>query len=51
MSDKVFSVSQVSFYVKDLFERDMVLQRILVKGEVGSVKYHSSGHVYFSLKD
>ena len=51
MSDKVFSVSQVSFYVKDLFERDMVLQRILVKGEVGSVNYHSSGHVYFSLKD
>lgn len=51
MSDKVFSVSQVSFYVKDLFERDIVLQRILVKGEVGSVKYHSSGHVYFSLKD
>ncbi len=47
----VYSVTQVSLYIKNLFTRDGVLARIVVEGEVSNCKYHSSGHVYFTLKD
>ena len=46
-----YTVSQISSYIKSLFERDFVLKRIRVKGEVSNCKYHSSGHIYFTLKD
>jgi len=46
-----YSVSQVDRYVKDMFEQDYLLKRIYIKGEVSNCKYHSSGHIYFSLKD
>ncbi len=45
------SVSQVNRYIKNLFVQDYALNRILVKGEVSNCKYHSSGHIYFTLKD
>ncbi len=47
----VYTVSQVNQYVKSLFTRDFMLNRIYVKGEVSNCKYHTSGHIYFSLKD
>lgn len=47
----VYSVSQVNAYIKNIFVRDGVLARICIKGEVSNCKYHSSGHIYFSLKD
>lgn len=47
----VYSVRQVNAYVKQMFTQDFVLQRIYVKGEVSNCKYHSFGHIYFSLKD
>lgn len=47
----VYTVRQVNSYVKQMFTQDFVLQRIYVKGEVSNCKYHSSGHIYFSLKD
>lgn len=47
----VYSVKQVNSYIKHMFEQDFMLNRIYVKGEVSNCKYHSSGHVYFSLKD
>jgi len=34
-----------------MFTQDYLLQRIFVKGEVSNCKYHSSGHIYFTLKD
>lgn len=47
----VYSVGQVNRYVKNMFVQDFFLQKIYVKGEVSNCKYHTSGHVYFSLKD
>ena len=47
----VISVSQLSFYLKNVLDNDIVLNNLLVKGEVSNLKYHPSGHIYFSLKD
>ncbi|MBR1691384.1 MAG: exodeoxyribonuclease VII large subunit [Lachnospiraceae bacterium] len=47
----VYSVSQVNHYIKNMFTQDFMLQAISVQGEASNVKYHSSGHIYFTLKD
>ena len=47
----IFSVGQINRYVKNMFTQDFRLQKIYVKGEVSNCKYHTSGHIYFSLKD
>lgn len=47
----IYSVSQVNAYIKNLFVQDFLLNRISVKGEVSNCKYHTSGHIYFTLKD
>ena len=47
----VYSVSQVNSYIKNMFAQDFALNRIQVKGEVSNLKYHTSGHIYFTLKD
>jgi len=47
----VYSVSQVNQYIKNLFMSDYALSNIYIKGEVSNCKYHSSGHIYFTLKD
>ena len=47
----VYSVRQVNAYIKNMFTQDFMLNRIYVKGEVSNCKYHTSGHIYFSLKD
>lgn len=47
----VYSVAQVNYYIKNMFSQDFLLNRIYVKGEVSNCKAHSSGHLYFSLKD
>ena len=47
----VYSVKQVNAYIKNMFTQDFMLSRIYVKGEVSNCKYHTSGHIYFSLKD
>ncbi len=47
----VYSVGQVNTYIKNLFAQDFLLERIAVKGEVSNCKYHTSGHIYFTLKD
>ncbi len=51
MAGNVYSVGQVNAYIKNMFVQDFMLNRIYVKGEISNCKYHSSGHVYFSLKD
>ena len=48
---QVSSVSQVNMYIKNMFIRDYMLNNISVKGEVSNCKYHSSGHIYFTIKD
>lgn len=47
----VYTVAQVNSYIKNMFTQDFMLQSILVKGEVSNCKYHTSGHIYFTLKD
>ena len=44
-------MSQINLYIKNMFLRDYALQRLCVKGEVSNCKYHSSGHIYFTIKD
>lgn len=51
MMKNVYSVGQVNRYIKNMFAQDFMLKRIYVKGEVSNCKYHTSGHIYFSLKD
>lgn len=47
----IYTVKQVNNYIKNMFTQDFMLNRICVKGEVSNCKYHTSGHIYFSLKD
>jgi exodeoxyribonuclease VII large subunit len=47
----IFTVSQVTAYIKNMFTQDFALNRISIKGEVSNCKYHTSGHIYFTLKD
>ena len=51
MSKRVFTVSQINTYIRSLFSQDMLLSQVRVSGEVSEVRYHSSGHIYFTLKD
>ena len=51
MAKNVYSVKQVNAYIKNMFTQDFMLNRIYVKGEISNCKYHTSGHIYFSLKD
>lgn len=51
MMKNVYSVGQVNTYIKNMFAQDFMMQRISVKGEVSNCKYHSSGHIYFTIKD
>ena len=51
MAKKSYTVGQVNGYIKNLISSDYLLGDIYVKGEVSNCKYHSSGHIYFSLKD
>lgn len=51
MKQNVYTVAQVNLYIKNMFMQDFMLQSLFVKGEVSNCKYHSSGHIYFTLKD
>ncbi|RKM55512.1 exodeoxyribonuclease VII large subunit [Butyrivibrio sp. X503] len=46
-----YTVTQVNAYIKNMFTQDFLLKSITIKGEVSNCKYHSSGHIYFTLKD
>ncbi|NLY54771.1 MAG: exodeoxyribonuclease VII large subunit [Firmicutes bacterium] len=48
---KVFSVSQITRYLRALLDGDEVLAKVLIQGEISNFKHHSSGHMYFTLKD
>ncbi len=47
----VYTVGQVNSYIKNMFSQDFMLHSIYIKGEVSNCKYHSSGHIYFTIKD
>jgi exodeoxyribonuclease VII large subunit len=48
---KTFSVSELNLYIKRLFDNDLTLSAVSVKGEISNFTNHKSGHLYFSLKD
>lgn len=50
-SEPIWSVSQLTRYVRDIFENDVHLQDIWVQGEISNISRPSSGHLYFTLKD
>ena len=49
--NRAYSVGQINRYIQNMFTQDFLLNKISVKGEVSNCKYHTSGHIYFSLKD
>jgi exodeoxyribonuclease VII large subunit len=51
MSDDTYTVHELTVYIRDLFDMDLRLQDVWVEGEVSNFKRHSSGHLYFTLKD
>ncbi len=51
MTKNVYTVGQVNSYIKNMFTQDFMMNRIYVKGEASNCKYHTSGHIYFTLKD
>ena len=51
MMKKVYGVTQINRYIRNMFAQDFVLHQVCVKGEVSNCKYHSSGHIYFTLKE
>lgn len=48
---QAYSVTEINQYIKNMFIKDGILNRIYIKGEVSNCKYHTSGHIYFTLKD
>lgn len=51
MQNNTYTVSQINKYIGNMFAADYLLNRVSVKGEVGTCTYQASGHIYFSLKD
>lgn len=51
MGLKPVSVSRLNAYIKRILQSDPILGNVSVIGEISNLKYHSSGHVYFTLKD
>lgn len=47
----VYTVGQINSYIRRMFTEDFLLRELSVKGEISNCKYHSSGHIYFTLKD
>lgn len=51
MAKDIFSVSEVNNYISGMFENDFMLKNICIKGEISNITFHTSGHIYFTLKD
>ncbi len=51
MNKNIYSVGKVNAYIKQMFAEDFLLRDIAVKGEVSNCRYHTSGHIYFTIKD
>jgi exodeoxyribonuclease VII large subunit len=51
MEEIYLSVSDVNTYIKSVFDRDEFLSFVNIKGEISNLKFHTRGHLYFSLKD
>ena len=47
----IYSVFQVNTYIHNMFREDYLLSDVSVSGEISNLKFHTSGHIYFTLKD
>lgn len=48
---KLLTVTQINNYIKKILDNDFILRSVKVKGEISNFKHHTSGHLYFSIKD
>ena len=46
-----FTVSELNAYIKNIFENDRTLRAVTVRAEISNLTRHSTGHIYFTLKD
>ncbi len=51
MITRALSVTEVNRFIKTLLDSNSVLKKLMIEGEISNLKFHSSGHLYFSLKD
>ena len=51
MLKNVYTVGQISEYISNMFKQDFMLKNISIKGEVSNCTYHTTGHIYFTIKD
>jgi len=47
----IYSVKDINRYIKNMFDQDLLMRNLKVQGEISNVVYHSSGHIYFTLKE
>lgn len=48
---KYLKISEINSYIKSVLDRDSFLNKIYLKGEISNFKNHTTGHLYFTLKD
>lgn len=51
MNSEALSVTDVNTYLKTIMDNDPFLNYVYIKGEISNLKFHTRGHLYFSLKD
>ena len=51
INEKIINVTTLNNYIKNLFEGDVFLSRVYIKGEISNLNKHYTGHYYFTLKD
>ena len=51
MNKNIYTVGYINSYIKRMFQQDILLHSVSIRGEISNVKYHSSNHIYFSIKD
>jgi len=51
MEEQVYSISQITAVIKQVLQNTPELNGVWIRGEISNVTYHSSGHIYFTLKD
>ncbi|MEA1940328.1 MAG: exodeoxyribonuclease VII large subunit [Candidatus Caldatribacteriota bacterium] len=47
----LYTVSKITKYIRNIFSNDNIMQDVWVMGEISNFKLHSSGHMYFIMKD
>lgn len=51
MNDNYLSVKDINSYIKSVIDENIFLNNVYIKGEISNLKFHTRGHLYFSLKD